>query len=147
MSVTKSPYFFNACKKSTNYGKGYVPPISKTISTILLKRSKEKVTRRHTCCTIITNGWLDMCHRMQINVLVCYPKEILFYKVVDTTYHKKSSVFIFNILESHSWNSRRKRNPSYHWWCHRLCGSWKVDNGNLNNYWTHFCCSLDWLVA
>ena len=104
LSVTKNPLFFNACKKSTNCGKGYVPPISETISTTLLKRSKEKVTSRHTCCTILTNGWLDMCHRMQINVLVCYHKELLFYKVIDTTDHKKSSVFIFKILESHSWN-------------------------------------------
>jgi hypothetical protein len=107
-NVAISPYFINACKMIANFGKGYVPPRSETIRTTLLKRSKERVTNRltkikeswkETGCTILSNGWSDMCHRSLINVLVYCPKGILFFKVVDASGHKKTSEYIFNILE------------------------------------------------
>jgi hypothetical protein len=107
-NVARSPYFINACKMIANFGKGYVPPSSETIRTTLLKRSKERVTGRlrkikdswkETGCTIISDGWSDMSHRPLINVLVCCPKGVLFFKVVDASGNKKTSEYIFKILE------------------------------------------------
>jgi len=106
--VARNPYFINACKKISDFGKGYVPPSSEKIRTTLLKRSKERVTSRltkikeswkKTGCTILSDGWSDMCHRPLINVLVSCPKGILFLKVVDSSGHKKTAEYIFKILE------------------------------------------------
>ena len=107
-NVLRSPYFINACKKISDFGKGYVPPSSETMRTTLLKRSKERVTGRlasikeswkKTGCTILSDGWSDMCHRPLINVLVYCPKGVLFFKVVDASGQKKTSDYIFKILE------------------------------------------------
>jgi hypothetical protein len=107
-NVARSPYFINACKMIANFGKGYVPPSSKNLRTTLLKRSKERVTSRlkkikeswkETGCTIISYGWSDMNHRPLINVLVCCPKGVLFFKVVDPSRNKKTFEYIFKILE------------------------------------------------
>ena len=107
-NVARSPYYINACKMIANFGKGYVPPTSEALRTTLLKRSKERVTSRlkkvkeswkETGCTIISDGWSDMNHRPLINVLVCCPKGVLFLKVVDATGNKKTSEYIFKILE------------------------------------------------
>ena len=86
-NVARSPYFINACKKIADFGKGYVPPSSETIRTILLKRSKERVSNKlikikeswkETGCTILSDGWSDMCHRPLINVLAYCPKGVFF---------------------------------------------------------------------
>jgi len=106
--VAGSPYFINACKMMAGFGKGYVPPSSETIRTTLLKRSKERVTNnlqkikdswKETGCTLLSDGWSDMNHRPLINVLVYCPKGVLFLKVIDASRNKKTSEFIFKILE------------------------------------------------
>eukprot|EP01018_Ginkgo_biloba_P029184 Gb_18413 [translate_table: standard] len=90
------------------FGKGYKPPSSEAFRTTILQRSKERLTNnfqsiretwKHTGCIIISDGWLDMKHRPLINVLVYSPHGILFVKVVDAMDHKKTSEFIFKILE------------------------------------------------
>lgn len=74
-----------------------------------MKRSKERVTNnlqkikeswKETGCTLLSDGWSDMNHRpLIINVLVYCPKGVLFLKVVDASGNKKTSEFIFKILE------------------------------------------------
>ena len=107
-NVARSPYFINTCKMMAGFGKGYVPPSSETLKTTILKRSKEIVTNnlqkikdswKETGCTILSDGWSDMNHRPLINVLVSCPKGVLFLKVVDASRNKKTSEFIFQILE------------------------------------------------
>ena len=102
-NVLSSPYFINACKNISYFGKGYVPPSSETVRTTLLKRSKERVTNRllkikeswkETGCTILSDGWSDLNNRPLINVLVYSPKGVLFLKVIDASGHKKTSEYI-----------------------------------------------------
>eukprot|EP00253_Pinus_taeda_P017432 PITA_17432 len=90
------------------FGKRYVPPSSETLRTTILKRSKERVTNnlqkikdswKETGCTILSDGWSDMNHRPLINVLVSCPRGVLFLKVVDASGNKKTSEYIFKILE------------------------------------------------
>eukprot|EP01018_Ginkgo_biloba_P015354 Gb_40424 [translate_table: standard] len=90
------------------FGKGYKPPCSESLRTTILHRSKERLTNKlesiketwkHTGCTIISDGWSNMKHRPLINVLVYSPQGVLFVKAVDTMDHKKTSEFIFKILE------------------------------------------------
>eukprot|EP01018_Ginkgo_biloba_P039762 Gb_41019 [translate_table: standard] len=87
---------------------GYKPPSSESLRTTILQRSKERLTNnlqsikdtwKHTGCTIISDGWLDVKHRPLINVLVYSPQGVLFVKAVDTMDHKKTLEFIFKILE------------------------------------------------
>jgi len=103
-NVERIPYFINACNMMAGFGKGYVPPSSETIRTTLLKRSKERVTNnlqkikdswKETGCTILS----DVNHKPFINVLVSCSKGVLFLKVVDASGNKKTSEFIFKILE------------------------------------------------
>jgi len=61
--------------------------------------AKIRESWKKTGCTILSDGWSDMCHRPLINVLVYCPKEVLFLKVVDSTGHKKTAEYIFKILE------------------------------------------------
>eukprot|EP00253_Pinus_taeda_P004216 PITA_04216 len=107
-NVARSPYFINACKMMAGFGKGYLPPSSETLRTTILKRSKERVTNnlqkikdswKETGCTILSDGWSDMNHRPLINVLVSCPKGVLFLKAVDASGNKKTSEYIFKILE------------------------------------------------
>eukprot|EP00253_Pinus_taeda_P032068 PITA_32068 len=107
-NVARNPYFINACKMMAGFGKGYVPPSSETLRTTILKRSKERVTNnlqkikdswKETECTILSDGWSNMNHRPLINMLVSCPKGVLFFKVIDALGNKKTSEFIFKILE------------------------------------------------
>eukprot|EP01018_Ginkgo_biloba_P013585 Gb_33683 [translate_table: standard] len=95
-------------QQDLEFGKGYRPPSSEALRTAILQRSKERLanklahikeTCKHTGCTIISDGWLDMKHRPFINVLVSSPEGVLFVKAIDAMDHKKTSEFIFKILE------------------------------------------------
>ena len=44
--MARSPYFKNVIKKAIDFGKGYVPPGSKALRTTLLKKAKDRVTRK-----------------------------------------------------------------------------------------------------
>eukprot|EP01018_Ginkgo_biloba_P017795 Gb_36198 [translate_table: standard] len=107
-NVARSPYFHNMFQQDLEFGKGYKPPSFEALRTTILKRSKERLinkltsikdTWKHTGCTIISDGWSDIKHRPIINVLVYYPEGVLFVKAVDAMDHKKTSEFIFKILE------------------------------------------------
>ncbi|GLJ45608.1 hypothetical protein SUGI_0960040 [Cryptomeria japonica] len=107
-NVARNPHFRNAIQKVAEFGKGYTPPTSEAFRTSLLERSKERVTEKlaevkaswkATGCTILSDGWSDICQRPLINVLVACPKGVAFLKVVDTMNHKKTSEYIFKILE------------------------------------------------
>eukprot|EP01018_Ginkgo_biloba_P021107 Gb_31781 [translate_table: standard] len=95
-------------QQALEFGKGYKPPSSEALKTTILKRSKERLinkltsikeTWKHTGCTIISDGWLDMKHMPLINVLVYCPEGIIFIKAIDAMDDKKTSEFIFKILE------------------------------------------------
>eukprot|EP01018_Ginkgo_biloba_P023820 Gb_06616 [translate_table: standard] len=95
-------------KQTVEFGKGYKPPSSKALRTTILQRPKERLTDKlqsiketwkHTGCTIISDGWSNMKHKPLINVFVYSPQGVLFVKAVDTMDHKKTSEFIFKILE------------------------------------------------
>eukprot|EP01018_Ginkgo_biloba_P019449 Gb_16595 [translate_table: standard] len=95
-------------QQDLEFGKGYKPPSSEALRNTILKISKDRLTnkltsiketRKHTGCTIISDGWSDMKHMPLINVLVYCPEGVLFVKAVDAMYHKKTSEFIFKILE------------------------------------------------
>eukprot|EP01018_Ginkgo_biloba_P038682 Gb_18490 [translate_table: standard] len=95
-------------QQDLEFGKGYKSPSSEALRTTILKSSKERLTNKltsikdtwkHTGCIIISDGWSDIKHRPLINVLVYYPKGILFVKEVDAMDHKNTSEFIFKILE------------------------------------------------
>ncbi|GLJ54711.1 hypothetical protein SUGI_1175250 [Cryptomeria japonica] len=84
-NVARNPHFRNAVQKIAEFGKGYTPPGSEAIRTILLQRSKDRVTEKladvkatwkETGCTILSDGWSDMCQRPLINVLVSCPEAI-----------------------------------------------------------------------
>eukprot|EP01018_Ginkgo_biloba_P005280 Gb_12450 [translate_table: standard] len=90
------------------FGKSYKPPCFEALRTTILHRSKERLTNKlqsiketwkHTGYTIISDGWSDMKHRPLINVLVYSPQGVIFVKAVDTMDQKKTSEFIFKILE------------------------------------------------
>eukprot|EP01018_Ginkgo_biloba_P006953 Gb_01590 [translate_table: standard] len=107
-NVARSPYFHNMFQQALEFGKGYKPPYFEALRTTILQRSKERLTNKlahinetwkHTGCTIISDGWLDMKHRPLINVLVFSPEGVLCVKVVDAIDHKKTLEFIFKILE------------------------------------------------
>ncbi|XP_057852417.2 uncharacterized protein LOC131062719 isoform X2 [Cryptomeria japonica] len=107
-NVARNPHFRNAVQKIAEFGKGYTPPGSEAIRTTLLQRSKDRVTEKladvkatwkETGCTILSDGWSDMCQRPLINVLVSCPEGVVFLKVIDTMNHKKTSEYIFQILE------------------------------------------------
>eukprot|EP01018_Ginkgo_biloba_P032581 Gb_35676 [translate_table: standard] len=94
-------------QQDLEFGKGYKPPSFEALRTTIL-RSKERLTNKlariketwkHIGCTIISDGWSDMKHRPLINVLVSSPEGVLFVKAVDVMDHKKTSEFIFKILE------------------------------------------------
>ncbi|KAH9292228.1 hypothetical protein KI387_042583, partial [Taxus chinensis] len=107
-NVARNPHFRNAIQKAAEFGKGYTPPSSEALRTTLLQRSKDRVTEklsevkaswRATGCTILSDGWSDICQRPLINVLVACPQGVVFLKVIDTMNHKKTSEYIFEILE------------------------------------------------
>eukprot|EP01018_Ginkgo_biloba_P031482 Gb_30430 [translate_table: standard] len=107
-NVSRSPYFRNMIQQVVEFDKGYKPPSSEALRTTILQISKERLigelqsikeTWKHTGCTIISDGWSDMKHRPLINVLVYSPQGVLFLKAIDTMDHKKTSEFIFKILE------------------------------------------------
>eukprot|EP01018_Ginkgo_biloba_P012213 Gb_25432 [translate_table: standard] len=90
-------------QQALEFGKGYKPPSFEALRTTILQRSKERLTNKlahikeiwkHIGCTII-----DMNHRPPINVLVSSPEGVLFVKAFDAMDHKKTSEFIFKILE------------------------------------------------
>jgi hypothetical protein len=106
--VARSPYFKNVIKKAIDFGKGYVPPGSEALRTTLLKKAKDRVTGKLadikeswklTGCTILSDGWSDLCHRPLINVLVYSPQGVLFLKAVNAMDRVKTSEFIFGILD------------------------------------------------
>eukprot|EP00253_Pinus_taeda_P016211 PITA_16211 len=103
-----SPYFKNVIKKAIDFGKGYVPPGSEALRKTLLKRAKDRVTRKFvdikeswklTGCTILSDGWSDLCHRPLINVLIYCPQGVLFLKAINAMDRVKTSEFIFGILD------------------------------------------------
>jgi hypothetical protein len=86
-NVARNPYFKNALKKAVVFGKGYAPPGSEALRTTLLKKTKDRVTERlanvkqswkYTGCTIMSDGWSDLCHQPLINVLVHCPQGAFF---------------------------------------------------------------------
>jgi hypothetical protein len=86
-NVAINPYFKKAFKKVVAFGKGYVPPGSEALRTTLLKKTKDRVTKRlanvkqswkYTGCTILSDGWSDLCHRPLINVLVYCSQGVFF---------------------------------------------------------------------
>eukprot|EP00253_Pinus_taeda_P019249 PITA_19249 len=107
-NVARSPSFKNVIKKAIDFGKGYVPPGSEALRTTLLKRTKDRVTRKLadikeswklTGCTILSDGWSDLCHCPLINVLVYCPQGVLFLKAINAMDQVKTSEFIFGILD------------------------------------------------
>ncbi|GLJ33625.1 hypothetical protein SUGI_0675950 [Cryptomeria japonica] len=107
-NVARSPHFCNVVHKIVEFGKGYTCPGSEAIRTTLLQRSKDRVTEKlvdvkatwkEIGCTILSDGWSDMCQRPLINVLVSCPEGVVFLKFVDTMNHKKTLEYIFQILE------------------------------------------------
>eukprot|EP01018_Ginkgo_biloba_P009685 Gb_04628 [translate_table: standard] len=107
-NVARSPYFHNIFQQAMEFGKGYKSPSSEALRTTILQRSKESLTNKlasiketwkHTRCTIISDGWSDTKHRPLVNVLVFSPQRVLFVKEIDAMDHKKTSEFIFKILE------------------------------------------------
>ncbi|GLJ20489.1 hypothetical protein SUGI_0372920 [Cryptomeria japonica] len=87
-NVARNPHFRNAVQKIAEFGKGYTPPGSQAIRTNLLQRSKDRVTKKladvkatwkETGCTILSDGWSDMCQRPLINVLVSCPEGVVFF--------------------------------------------------------------------
>ena len=99
-NVARSPYFKNLIKKAIDFGKGYVPPGSEALRTTLLKKAKDRVigklaefkeSWKLTGCTILSYGWLDLCHRPLINVLVYGPQGVLFLKAVNAMDRVKTS--------------------------------------------------------
>jgi hypothetical protein len=107
-NVARSPYFKNAFKKAIDFGKGYVTPGSEALRTTLLSKTKDRVTNKlddirqswkHTGCTILSDGWSDLCHRPLINVLVYSPQGVYFLKAVNAMDEVKTSEFIFRILD------------------------------------------------
>eukprot|EP00253_Pinus_taeda_P032271 PITA_32271 len=88
--------------------RGYVPPGSEALRTTLLKRAKGRVTGKLadikeswklTRCTILSDGWSDLCHCPLINVLVYCPQGVLFLKAINAMDRVKTSEFIFGILD------------------------------------------------
>eukprot|EP00253_Pinus_taeda_P024452 PITA_24452 len=107
-NVGRSPYFKNVIKKAIDFGKGYVPLRSEVLRTTLLNKTKDKVTGKLAQikeswkligCTILNDGWSNLCHRPLINVLVYSPQGVLFLKAVNATDRVKTSEFIFGILD------------------------------------------------
>jgi hypothetical protein len=107
-NVARNPYFKNAFKKAVAFGKGYVPPGSEALRTTLLKKTKDRVTERlanvkqswkYTGCTIMSDGWSDLCHQPLINVLVYCPQGALFLKAINTMDQVKTAEYIFRILD------------------------------------------------
>lgn len=107
-NAARNPHFRNAVVKIAEFGKGYTPPSSEALRTTLLERSKGRVTGKldvikatwkATGCTVLSDGWSDICQRPLINVLVTSPEGVVFLKVIDTTNQKKTSAYIFQILE------------------------------------------------
>ena len=107
-NVARSPYFKNVIKKAIDFGKGYVPPEFEALKTTLLKRAKDRVTGKLakikeswklTGCTILSDGWSDLCHHPLIIVLVYSPQGVLFLKAVNALDRVKTSKFIFGILD------------------------------------------------
>ena len=103
-----NPYFKNAFKKAIDFDKRYVPLGFEALRGTLLKKTKERVTKRlasikqswkYTSCTILSDGWSDLCHRPLINVLVYCPQGVLFLKAVNAMDRVKTSEFIFGILD------------------------------------------------
>ena len=58
-----------------------------------------KASWKATSCTILSNGWSDICQRPLINVLVASPEGVVFLKVIDMIDQKKTSEYIFQILD------------------------------------------------
>ncbi|GLJ41784.1 hypothetical protein SUGI_0864810 [Cryptomeria japonica] len=107
-NVARSPHFPNTVHKIVELGKGYTPRGSEAIKTTLLQSSKGRVTEKlvdvkatwkETGCTKFSDGWSDMCQSPLINVLASCLDAIVFLKVIDTMNHKKTSKYIFQILE------------------------------------------------
>ncbi|XP_059076491.1 uncharacterized protein LOC131875823 [Cryptomeria japonica] len=107
-NVARNLHFRNAIQKVAEFGTGYTPPTSEAFRTSLLERSKERVTEKLVevkaswkaiGCTIWSDGWLEICQRPLINVLVACPEGVTFLKVIDTMNHKKTFEYIFQILE------------------------------------------------
>jgi hypothetical protein len=107
-NVARSPYFKNAFKKANNFGKEYVPPGSEALRTTLLSKTKDRVTNKLDDirqswkiigCTILSDGWSDLCHHPLINVLVYSPQGVYFFKAVNAMDEVKTSEFIFRILD------------------------------------------------
>ena len=79
-------------------------PSSEALRTTLLERSKGRVTRKldvikaswkATGCTVLSDGWSDICQRPLINVLLASPEGVVFLNVIDTSDQKKTSAYIF----------------------------------------------------
>ena len=97
-NVARNPLFCTTIQKVAEFGKGYIPPPSEALRTTLLERSKDRVTDKlvvvkasgkATGCTLLSDGWSDICQRPLINVLVACLEGVVFLKVVDTMNHKK----------------------------------------------------------
>lgn len=106
--MARSPYFKNALKKIADFGKEYVPPGPEALKTTLLEKAKERVTDRladikrswrSTGCTILSDGWSDLCHQSLINVLVYCPRGVFFLKAINARDQVKTPEYIFRILD------------------------------------------------
>ncbi|XP_059073475.1 uncharacterized protein LOC131045108 [Cryptomeria japonica] len=75
-NVARNPHFRNAIQKVAEFGKGYTPPTSEAFKTTLLERSKDRVTEK---LAEVKASWKVT--------------------VIDTMNQKKTSEYIFQILD------------------------------------------------
>jgi len=107
-NMARSPYFKNILKNYIDFGKGYVPPIYEALRTTFLSKTNDRVTNKldeirqsskHTSCTILSDGWSNLCHHPLINVLVYFPQGVYFLKAINAMDEVKTKKNIFKILD------------------------------------------------
>jgi hypothetical protein len=148
IQCSKEPLIFKSSKKVVDFGKGY-----ETLRITWLRRSKETVTGRlasikeswkDTGCTILTDGWSDMCHRPLINVLVSCPRGVLFLRVfIDVIGQKKTSEYVFKILDEAIIEVEEGNVVQFVNNNATKCGRLKLDRENIQkSLLDSLCCSL-----